>query len=111
MSPVTQTSLSEIKLRVPSNHLMLELLGERDAFLRRVESEFPEARIVARGNELDIVGLDSDAELVNPTGQRLLGYGVDEQFRLQKSELVPKDVHPAATHGTVQAPLLIQNRS
>ncbi|MBD53805.1 MAG: flagellar biosynthesis protein FlgE [Rhodopirellula sp.] len=39
-----------------------------------------------------IFKLNSDAELVSVTGQRLLGYGVDEQFRLQKTELVPLSV-------------------
>ncbi len=36
-----------------------------------------------------IFKLNSAAELVNSTGQRLLGYGVDESFRLQESRLVP----------------------
>jgi flagellar hook protein FlgE len=39
-----------------------------------------------------IFKLNSDAELVNVTGQRLLGYGVDEQFRLQEARLVPLSV-------------------
>jgi phosphate starvation-inducible PhoH-like protein len=37
---------------------MIELLGQRDAFLRQVENAFPTARIVARGNEIDISGPD-----------------------------------------------------
>lgn len=32
--------------------------------------------------------LNADGELVNSTGQRLLGYGIDNQFRLQESSLV-----------------------
>ena len=35
---------------------MVDLLGERDAYLRMVEDAFPAVRIVARGNELDIAG-------------------------------------------------------
>lgn len=35
---------------------MVDLLGERDAFLRQVQGAFPEVRIVARGNEFDITG-------------------------------------------------------
>ena len=35
---------------------MVDLLGERDAYLRLVEDAFPQVRIVARGNELDIAG-------------------------------------------------------
>ena len=69
---MTQASLSELKLRVPSNHLMLELLGERDRYLRRVEAEFPDVRIVARGNELDIVGPEAVAESAKTVFDELL---------------------------------------
>ncbi|GMQ94291.1 MAG: PhoH family protein [Acidimicrobiia bacterium] len=47
---------TEARVRVPSNHLMVELLGTRDVHLRRVEKAFPKARLVARGNEIDITG-------------------------------------------------------
>ena len=43
-----------------------------------------------------IFKLNSDAELVNATGQRLLGYGVDDQFRLQGN---------SATRTTAAVPL------
>lgn len=36
-----------------------------------------------------IFKLNAEAEMVNATGNRLMGYGVDEQFRLQQTELVP----------------------
>ena len=49
-----------------------------------------------------IFKLNSSAELVNSTGQRLLGYGVDEQFRLQESELVPMTV-PLGTESVAKA--------
>ncbi len=49
-----------------------------------------------------IFKLNSDAELVNSTGQRLLGYGIDEQFRLQKNELVPLSV-PLGTQSVAKA--------
>lgn len=49
-----------------------------------------------------IFKLNSDAELVNATGQRLLGYGVDEQFRLQKAQLVPLSV-PLGTEMVAKA--------
>jgi flagellar hook protein FlgE len=49
-----------------------------------------------------IFKLNSDAELVSPTGQRLLGYGVDDQFRLQKSALVPMAV-PLGTESVAKA--------
>ncbi len=40
---------------------MVDLLGERDAFLRQVQGAFPEVRIVARGNEFDISGPETVA--------------------------------------------------
>ncbi|MGB0595357.1 MAG: flagellar hook-basal body complex protein [Rubripirellula sp.] len=49
-----------------------------------------------------IFKLNSDAELVNATGQRLLGYGVDEQFRLQKTQLEPLSV-PLGTESVAKA--------
>lgn len=49
-----------------------------------------------------IFKLNSDAELVNATGQRLLGYGVDEQFRLQESQLTPLAV-PLGTESVAKA--------
>lgn len=36
-----------------------------------------------------IFKLNADAQLVNSTGQRLLGFGVDDVFRLQETNLVP----------------------
>ena len=57
---MTTTPSTEIMLRVPSNHLMADLLGERDHYLRIVERAFPTVRIVARGNELDLAGEGAD---------------------------------------------------
>ena len=58
---MTQAPPSELKLRVPSNHLMLDLLGQRDAHLRVVEEAFPDVRIVARGNELTLEGPQAES--------------------------------------------------
>jgi len=69
---LTQASLTEVKLRVPSNHLMLDLLGERDVHLRQVEEAFPQVNIVARGNEVTISGPEQDTALVRTTFDELL---------------------------------------
>lgn len=58
---MTDTSLSQpasdsLTVTVASNHVMAELLGERDANLRSVEKAFPDTLVVARGNEIDISG-------------------------------------------------------
>ena len=65
-----QTSSVEVRLRVSSNHLMLELLGERDVHLRTVERAFPDTKVVARGNELTISG--PEAEQVRTVFDELL---------------------------------------
>lgn len=51
---------TDARVRVPSNHLMAELLGTRDVHLRRVERAFPDARLVARGNEIGITGDETE---------------------------------------------------
>lgn len=51
---------------------MADLLGERDAFLKQVQSAFPGLRIVARGNEVDISGPESDAEKAKTALDELL---------------------------------------
>ncbi len=56
LTPATEDSLH---ITVASNHVMQELLGERDIHLRQVESAFPETLIVARGNEIEISGADA----------------------------------------------------
>ncbi len=62
----------ERRLRVPSNHLMLELLGAGDANLRKVEELFPTVRLVARGNELSLAGPDEDVEAAETVLEELL---------------------------------------
>jgi flagellar hook protein FlgE len=46
--------------------------------------------------------LNADGELVNSTGQRLLGYGIDELFRLQESQLTSLKV-PLGTETVAKA--------
>lgn len=64
--------MTEISLRVPSNHLMLELLGERDRHLRDIESAFPDVRFVARGNELLLTGPDEEVATARTAVEELL---------------------------------------
>jgi phosphate starvation-inducible PhoH-like protein len=61
-----------VKLRVASNMLMVELLGERDAYLRQVEAGFPEVRLLARGNEFDISGPQDGVDLVKKVLDEML---------------------------------------
>jgi phosphate starvation-inducible PhoH-like protein len=97
---VTPASLDEVKLRVPGDHHMLALLGERDAFLRLVEEAFPDARIVARGDELTLNGPGSD--LAKTVLEELLvlvrdGQRLDEDRVRRVIEMVRADVeNPSA---------------
>lgn len=63
---------TEARVRVPSNHLMVELLGPRDVHLRRVEDAFRGARLVARGNEIDITGDEREIALAHTVLDELL---------------------------------------
>ncbi len=90
---------TDSRVRVPSNHLMIELLGNRDAHLKRVESAFPDARLVARGNEIDITGGNGDSAMAHTVitellvlvqeGQSLDTDRVDRVIAMVKSD-VPK---------------------
>ena len=63
---------TEARVRVPSNHLMVELLGPRDVHLRRVEDAFTRAHLVARGNEIDITGDEREISLAHTVLDELL---------------------------------------
>ena len=69
---MTRPVIAEVTLRVPGDHHMLALLGERDGYLRIVEEAYPEASIVARGDELRITGPEPAAALAKTTLEELL---------------------------------------
>ena len=54
--------LVEERLRVSSNHLMLDLLGQGDVHFKTVEKSFPQVVMVARGNEVSLSGPAADVE-------------------------------------------------
>lgn len=87
----------ERTLRVSSNHLMVELLGEHDVFLKMVESAFPEVRIVARGNEVDIAASDGSGDHAKTVLDELLvlvqeGERLDADRVTRIIDLVKKDI-------------------
>jgi phosphate starvation-inducible PhoH-like protein len=76
---------------------MIELLGQRDAFLRQVEEAFPTARIVARGNEIDISGPDRETGAARTVMEELLilvqeGQQLDADQVDRVIDLVRRDV-------------------
>ncbi len=49
-----------------------------------------------------IFSLNSQNQLVTPTGNRLMGYGIDDQFRIQTTQLTPLSV-PLGSEAVAQA--------
>ncbi len=52
---MTTSSPTQVRILIPGNHLMVDLLGQRDELLRLVENAFP-VEILVRGNEITITG-------------------------------------------------------
>ena len=76
---------------------MVDLLGERDTFLRQVQGAFPDVRIVARGNELDISGPEPAIEHARTVLDELLivvqeGQQLDEDRVARVIEMVLSSV-------------------
>jgi phosphate starvation-inducible protein PhoH and related proteins len=66
------SEITESRVRVPSNHLMVDLLGEGDTHLRQLEATFPEVQIVARGNEISFTGDGEEVTDASTVLQELL---------------------------------------
>lgn len=86
---------ADFRLRIASNNVMLELLGERDQNIRAVESAFPDTSIVARGNEVAISG--GDAEVAHTVVRELLimvqqGESLDNRQIRRVIEMVRNEV-------------------
>jgi phosphate starvation-inducible protein PhoH and related proteins len=88
-----------VKILVPGNHLMVDLLGQRDELLRLVEAAFP-VDIHVRGNEITVTGDDADrvAHLLEELivlveqGHELDRDGVGRSIEMFKSEQRPSEV-------------------
>jgi phosphate starvation-inducible PhoH-like protein len=94
---LTVPSDTDVRVRVPSNHLMVELLGNRDVHLRRVEDAFKGARLVARGNEIDVSGDEREVGMARIVLDELLvllqeGQSLDADRVERVIEMVKADV-------------------
>ena len=93
-------SPTQIKILVPGNHLMVDLLGERDELLRLIEKAFGGAEILVRGNEISISGDNADQvghlfeELVVllQLGQRLDAADIGRTIDMVKADERPSEV-------------------
>ena len=93
-------SPTQVKIRVPGNHLMVGLLGQRDELLRLVQDAFPGSLIVVRGNEITIDGDDAERVgrlfdelvLLLEQGHRLDASDIDRTIAMVKDDVRPSDV-------------------
>jgi phosphate starvation-inducible protein PhoH and related proteins len=64
-------AINQVKILVPGHQPMVALLGQRDAFLKLIESAF-DSEILVRGNEITISGPPAEAEKVGSIFEELL---------------------------------------
>jgi phosphate starvation-inducible PhoH-like protein len=91
---------TQVKINVPGNHLMVPLLGHRDAHLRLVEDAFADANVHVRGNEIAIGGDDaervgrlfSELVLLLQQGERLEPAVVSRTIDMVKADERPSEV-------------------
>ena len=89
--------LVEERLRVSSNHLMLDLLGQGDVHFKAVEKSFPQVVMVARGNEVALSGRAAEVEEARRVFDELLllvqeGQALDTQRVEQIVQMVREAV-------------------
>lgn len=87
---------------VPASQQMVSLLGPEDAYLRLVEEAFPDADLLARGNEITITGDPEDVAMIDTlvaemlamlrTGQALTVESVERSVSLLRSGTRPSEV-------------------
>ena len=67
----SRTNSKELKILVPGNQPMVNLLGERDELLKIVEKAF-NSSILVRGNEITIYGEEDELETIGSLFEELL---------------------------------------
>jgi phosphate starvation-inducible PhoH-like protein len=122
--PAPETPTAQTTIVVPRSQSMVALLGTHDEFLRLVENAFPEADIMARGNEITVSGSPADVGIVDTligemlavlrTGQALSAESVERSITLLRAGTRPTEVLTAnilSNRGrTIRAKTLNQKR-
>jgi phosphate starvation-inducible protein PhoH and related proteins len=93
-------SATQVKILVPGNHLMVDLLGQRDELLRLIESAFAGTEIHVRGNEITLDGDDAERAgrlfeelvLLLGQGQRLDAADIGRTIDMVKADERPSEV-------------------
>ena len=98
---MTVPTSTQVKVLVPGNHLMVDLLGEHDELLRRIEAAFP-VSILVRGNEINLSGapeatarvarLFEELVVLVERGHALDRDGIDRAIGMIESDQKPSDV-------------------
>jgi phosphate starvation-inducible PhoH-like protein len=101
---VTPSSPTQVKILVPGNHLMVDLLGQRDELLRVIEDAFP-VHILVRGNEITVSGEPADSETVARLFEELVlllerGHVLDREGVGRSIEMLKSDESPTAVLDT-----------
>ena len=99
VGPEPPVAATQVKILVPGNHLMVGLLGQRDEFLRQVETAFGRGtKIMVRGNEISIDG--QEAERVGKLFEELVvllerGHALDTANVGRTIDMVMADERPS----------------
>ncbi len=98
------SSTTQVKILVPGDHSMVALLGQRDAFLKLIESAFA-CDVLVRGNEITITGPEQESERVArifeelmallEKGHELTDASVGQAISLVKGDEVDEQGRPA----------------
>ncbi len=122
--PATDAPRAQTTIVIPASQPMVALLGTGDEYLRLVERSFPDADLLARGNEITISGSPEDVGLIDTligemlavlrTGQALTAESVERSIALLRSGTRPTEVLTAnilSNRGrTIRAKTLNQER-
>ena len=91
---------TKVKIRVPGNHLMTGLLGQRDELLRLIEHAFPAIEIHVRGNEISLAGDEDQADVAGRLFEELVlllqqGQRLDAGVIGRTIDMVRRDERPS----------------
>ncbi len=100
---MASAAATRTKVVVPGPHVMSAVLGPRDDYLRRIEQEFPEVDIVARGDEVLVAGDDTatvasvarlfeELATIVQTGQQLDASVLDRIFAMLRADEKPSEI-------------------
>jgi len=101
-TPAAESPQARTTITVPASQPMVALLGTNDEYLRLIERAFPDADVLARGNEIMINGTADDVATMDMligemltvlrTGQALSAESVERSIGLMRSGTRPSDV-------------------